>query len=80
MYGLKRDYMSVASIHLYFKNSIEIHAGSLRQVKKSHYMAIWCPGISCHFGAVALILLYLNTTENDTVGFCPTSPMQDETG
>lgn len=70
--------MSIAAIHLSFKNSIEMQAGSLRQVKGSHDLAIWCPGISCHFGAVALILLYLNTTGKATMGFCPTSPMQDD--
>lgn len=70
--------MSVTAIHLYFKNSIEIHAGSLRQVKGPHGLAFWCPGISCHFGAVALILLNLNTTGNDAIGFCPTSPLQAE--
>lgn len=78
MYSLKRDYMIIAGIHLYFKNSIEIHAGSLRQIKGPHDLAIWCPGIRCHVGAVALILLYLITTGNDAIGVCPTSPMQDE--
>lgn len=63
--------MSIAVIHLYFRHSTEIHAGSWRQAKGSHDLAIWCPGIRCYFGAGGLIILYLNTMGNDTMGFVP---------